>query len=343
MQKGEPLFELDTDKVTQEVEAEASGVLLRIAVPEGEVPVGGTVAFIGEQGEDVPRGERHAGRSAETAAAPSAVQARPSARRPSRRRSPSRRAERRTAAIKASPLARRIARERGIELASLRGTGPDGRIVAEDVERAGAAPARPSSAAEAPAGEVERVPLSNIRKTIARRLTEAWTVPVFQLHGVRGHDARERARRAAARARTRRPRHRDRRPDEGLRRGADAPPRGERGVHGGRDPRSTRARTSASPSRRRRGSSCRWSGAPSGSRSREIAAGPRRPRRPRAGEQAARRRPRGRHVHDLEPRHVRASRVHRRAQPAAGRDRRGRRDRGAAVVRAAASSSSGRC
>ena len=52
--KGEPLFELDTDKVTQEVEAEASGVLLRIAVAEGEVPVGQTVAFIGEAGEDVP-------------------------------------------------------------------------------------------------------------------------------------------------------------------------------------------------------------------------------------------------------------------------------------------------
>ncbi|HKC77647.1 MAG TPA: biotin/lipoyl-containing protein, partial [Gaiellaceae bacterium] len=52
--KGEPLFELDTDKVTQEVEAEANGVLLKIAVSEGEVPVGQTVAFIGAEGEDVP-------------------------------------------------------------------------------------------------------------------------------------------------------------------------------------------------------------------------------------------------------------------------------------------------
>ena len=52
--KGEPLFELDTDKVTQEVEAETDGVLLKIAVAEGEVPVGQTVAFIGEQGETVP-------------------------------------------------------------------------------------------------------------------------------------------------------------------------------------------------------------------------------------------------------------------------------------------------
>src|SRR3954462_7312128 len=51
--KGEPLYELDTEKVTQEVEAEASGVLLKIAVAEGEVDVGRTVAVIGEQGEDV--------------------------------------------------------------------------------------------------------------------------------------------------------------------------------------------------------------------------------------------------------------------------------------------------
>src|SRR5436305_11042265 len=54
VEKGEPLFELDTDKVTQEVEAEAAGVLLKIAVAEGEVPVGQTVAFIGAEGEDVP-------------------------------------------------------------------------------------------------------------------------------------------------------------------------------------------------------------------------------------------------------------------------------------------------
>src|ERR671938_132717 len=53
VEKGEPLYELDTEKVTQEVEADASGVLLKIAVAEGEVPVGQTIAVIGEQGEDV--------------------------------------------------------------------------------------------------------------------------------------------------------------------------------------------------------------------------------------------------------------------------------------------------
>jgi pyruvate dehydrogenase E2 component (dihydrolipoamide acetyltransferase) len=85
--------------------------------------------------------------------------------------------------VKASPLARRIARERGIELAALTGTGPDGRIIAEDVEKAQAAPAAAPApaAAEAPAGEVEVVELTSVRKTIARRLTAAWEAPVFQL------------------------------------------------------------------------------------------------------------------------------------------------------------------
>jgi pyruvate dehydrogenase E2 component (dihydrolipoamide acetyltransferase) len=176
VEKGEPLFELDTDKVTQEVEAETAGVLLKIAVSEGEVPVGQTVAFIGAEGEDVP----------EVAAA--APQEEP---KPSRPQSAPATVEVREEAavasgngrIKASPLARRMARERGIELSGIRGTGPDGRIVAEDIERAEAGrPAAPAAApARMPAGEVERVPLSNVRKTIARRLTEAWQIPVFQL------------------------------------------------------------------------------------------------------------------------------------------------------------------
>src|SRR6266700_7319753 len=51
--KGEPLFEIDTDKVTQEVESDYEGVLLRIALPEGEAPVGQTIAWIGKEGEEV--------------------------------------------------------------------------------------------------------------------------------------------------------------------------------------------------------------------------------------------------------------------------------------------------
>src|SRR4051794_38245832 len=175
VEKGEPLFELDTDKVTQEVEADAAGVLLKIAVAEGEVPVGQTVAFIGTEGEDVP----------EVAAAEAPKE-------PDPQREPEAEPEQRTieqpaattnGRVKASPLARRLARERGIDLAAIHGTGPEGRIVAEDVERAEAGgPAGPAPVPAPPtSGDVERVPLSNVRKTIARRLTEAWQIPVFQL------------------------------------------------------------------------------------------------------------------------------------------------------------------
>jgi pyruvate dehydrogenase E2 component (dihydrolipoamide acetyltransferase) len=81
--------------------------------------------------------------------------------------------------VKASPLARRIARERGVELKAVTGTGPDGRIIAEDVEKAAAARKAPATAVEESAVEV--VELTSIRKTIARRLTAAWEAPVFQL------------------------------------------------------------------------------------------------------------------------------------------------------------------
>ena len=157
VEKGEPLYELDTDKVTQEVEAEASGVLLKIAVAEGEV-----------DGRHDDRRDRRAGRGgpgrgrhrAERGAA-EAPRKRGRARAARAEHGPPEAGSRRRAAagarrhaggrVKASPLARRIARERGIDLASLRGTGPEGRIVAEDVERAAAAPAaqRPARGARA--------------------------------------------------------------------------------------------------------------------------------------------------------------------------------------------------
>ena len=188
VEKGDPLYEVDTEKVTQEVEAEVGGVLLRIAVAEGEVPVGATLAWIGEPGEELaaaaPAPEREeaplavAGR--ELAAAAQALQRPPLDARGER--------------AKASPLARRIARERGLDLAGLTGTGPEGRIVAEDVERAvvGGAPAAapapaletepaPAPAAAAPPAEVEVEQLTSIRKTIARRLTAALEAPAFQI------------------------------------------------------------------------------------------------------------------------------------------------------------------
>ncbi|MEX0673415.1 MAG: dihydrolipoamide acetyltransferase family protein [Gaiellaceae bacterium] len=171
VEKGEALYELDTEKVTQEVEAEASGVVLKILAAEGEeVEVGKAVVVIGEEGEQVEAPKEEPKQEAKQEA-----QREPEPEPPAERvETPQARTDGR---VKASPLARRIARERGIDLARLRGTGPEGRIVAEDVERAKVAPA----AAPAVPGEVERVELTRIRRTIARRLTEAWTIPVFQL------------------------------------------------------------------------------------------------------------------------------------------------------------------
>jgi pyruvate dehydrogenase E2 component (dihydrolipoamide acetyltransferase) len=170
--KGEPLFEVDTDKVTQEVESDFEGVLLKIVLPSGEAPVGQTIAYIGKEGEKV------AAPAPETPPAPKVETPEPRSAEPNLVPESPAPSTSNGGRIKASPLARRIARERGIDLAALTGTGPEGRIIAEDVERGAKASPVPAAA---PTGEIERIPLTNIRKTIARRLTAAWQAPVFQL------------------------------------------------------------------------------------------------------------------------------------------------------------------
>ncbi|HYY76007.1 MAG TPA: dihydrolipoamide acetyltransferase family protein [Gaiellaceae bacterium] len=197
VEKGDPLYELDTEKVTQEVEADFSGTLLKIMAGEGEeIEVGKPVAVIGEEGEDVSAesddsAEGEAEDPTEVAEDEEAEEGEPAPKREEERErgresdEPVPRpevAEQRQdgGRVKASPLARRIARERGIDLSGLHGTGPEGRIVAEDVERAGAAPAAMGAPAAAPA-EAESIPLTGIRKTIARRMTEAWEAPAFQI------------------------------------------------------------------------------------------------------------------------------------------------------------------
>jgi len=185
VEKGEPLYELDTDKVTQEVEADASGVLLKILAGEGEeIEVGKRIAVIGEEGEEVAADEAAVEVDEDEQEEGSPAPAREEERERGREAAKEEAEEQQETArangrIKASPLARRIARERGIDLASLSGTGPEGRIVAEDVERAAAAPAHATVGA-APL-EAEVVPLTSLRKTIARRLTEAWQAPAFQI------------------------------------------------------------------------------------------------------------------------------------------------------------------
>jgi pyruvate dehydrogenase E2 component (dihydrolipoamide acetyltransferase) len=200
--KGEPLYELDTDKVTQEVEAESDGVLLKIVIADGEVDVGTTVGIIGAQDEDVSallagaqggNGDAPAPVETPEAAEPEATQAAAAEQAPSDTASQAQEApvaEEEPAApparaegepVKASPLARRIARERGVDIAQISGTGPEGRVIAEDVEKAAAQPAAPAGAAHAEPAEAEIVELTKTRNTIARRLTEAWQAPVFQL------------------------------------------------------------------------------------------------------------------------------------------------------------------
>ncbi|CAN5206921.1 pyruvate dehydrogenase complex dihydrolipoamide acetyltransferase [soil metagenome] len=219
VEKGEPLYELDTEKVTQEVESDASGVVLKILAGEGEeIEVGKPVAVIGEDGEEVssesddyaetkppdddatspePK-EEDDGAAREVAEdepkeegdpAPAREEERERGREASadadgkpgktEETEPVEQPEGGERRVKASPLARRLAKERGLELSGLKGTGPEGRIVAEDVERAAA---QPGWAAQAPASaEVEVVQLSSMRKTIARRMTEAWETPHFQI------------------------------------------------------------------------------------------------------------------------------------------------------------------
>ncbi len=189
VKKREPLYELDTDKVTQEVEAEVDGVLLKIVIAEGEVEVGTTVGVIGKEGEEFKLEPVTAPALSPTATAPAAPPSGKETQGETGGVAPSEPSvsEIQTDStgvngrVKASPLARRIARERGIDLANVTGTGPDGRVIAEDVETLAAAPAQAAAPIAAPSGEIEVVQLTATRKTIARRLTEAWTAPVFQL------------------------------------------------------------------------------------------------------------------------------------------------------------------
>jgi pyruvate dehydrogenase E2 component (dihydrolipoamide acetyltransferase) len=180
VQKGDPLYELDTEKVTQEVEADSGGVLLRILANEGEeIEVGKAIAVIGEAGEDISAesdvsAEPARERDDERERVRESDEPAPEPQVPERQLNGGR--------VKASPLARRIAKERGIDLTQIRGTGPEGRIVAEDVERAGVAPQKGVTATPAAApGEIEVVKLNQMRKTIARRMTEAWEAPAFQI------------------------------------------------------------------------------------------------------------------------------------------------------------------
>ncbi|WP_066797157.1 pyruvate dehydrogenase complex dihydrolipoamide acetyltransferase [Sphingomonas soli] len=200
VKSGDLLAEIETDKATMEFEAVDEGVIAKITVPEGtdNVKVGTVIAVMaGEGGEEAPA-PAPAPAKAEAAPAPTAKVETPTPAAPAPAAAPKAAGER----IKASPLAKRIAAEKGFDLSSVTGSGPNGRIVKADLEGAmpGAAPAAkaeasapaPAAAAAAPVEAKavwydETIPheeekLSNIRKTIARRLTESkQTIPHIYL------------------------------------------------------------------------------------------------------------------------------------------------------------------
>ena len=202
VKSGDLMAEIETDKATMEFEAVDEGVIGKILVAEGtdNVKVGTVIAVLNGEGEEAPAAAPAAKAEPEAKAAPAPVAAPTAA--PAPTATPAAEGDR----VKASPLARRIAEAKGVDLSALSGSGPNGRIVKADVEGAtpGAAPAKAEAApapavaapvasapaAPAPAPKPAAIPdiphsaekLSNVRKTIARRLTESkQTVPHIYL------------------------------------------------------------------------------------------------------------------------------------------------------------------
>jgi pyruvate dehydrogenase E2 component (dihydrolipoamide acetyltransferase) len=193
---GDLLAEIETDKATMEFEAVDEGVIAKILVSEGSegVKVGTVIAIIAEEGEDVATVAAGGGETAPKAeAAPAKAEAEAPAAAPKAAAASAAAAAPAEGRVKASPLARRLAQDKGIDLAAVTGSGPNGRIVKGDLDgaKAGtakptaapvAAPAEKAPAAPAPAAPTgaqdfgiphEVVKLSGMRKTIARRLTES--------------------------------------------------------------------------------------------------------------------------------------------------------------------------
>jgi pyruvate dehydrogenase E2 component (dihydrolipoamide acetyltransferase) len=200
---GEVLAEIETDKATMEWESTEDGILKEIYVEEGgKVNVGDRIAFIGGEGEEAEGAEGEEDKEEKEEAAPAeAKEATPEPKVPDRKApakaKPAPKAEKPPAGgrIKASPLAKKIAAEKGVDLTNLKGTGPGGRIVEKDVEAAAAAgaspvpaekPAAPKAKAPAPeisAGETARISLTGMRKVIAERLVSSLgPVPHFYLN-----------------------------------------------------------------------------------------------------------------------------------------------------------------
>jgi len=212
VKSGDVIAEIETDKATMEVEAVDEGTIAKILVPEGtqDVPVNDVIAVLAGDGEDVKLAGAGAAsappKAAQAAQAPAVAKPAPT---PAPAVAPAAKAPAPAAApepqtngharVFSSPLARRLAKESGIELARIAGSGPHGRVVARDVEEAKSgkglkAPAPAGAPSIAPSmsdqqiralfedGSYEVVPHDGMRRTIAQRLTAAMqTVPHFYL------------------------------------------------------------------------------------------------------------------------------------------------------------------
>jgi pyruvate dehydrogenase E2 component (dihydrolipoamide acetyltransferase) len=187
---GDILAEIETDKATMEFEAVDEGTIARILVAEGTdgVKVGQPIAILAGEGEDVSEAAEPEAKvkKEEAPKAESGKKPEPEEKPELEEKPEPKRESKSGERIKASPLARRIAEDRGIDLSSIDGSGPGGRIVKADIEKAPAETAAPATKPAAPVdpGEIphETVKLSNMRKTIARRLTEAkQTIPHIYL------------------------------------------------------------------------------------------------------------------------------------------------------------------
>ncbi len=213
VESGDILAEVETDKATMELEAYEDGTLLYIGVEEGDaVPVDAVIAVIGEKGADYKKllqaHEANASGEEEASASDDAPKATAEKRDTVAQPSDSAAAETGSSSdddsrIKASPLARKMAEEKGFKLSSIKGSGPEGRIVKKDVEehkpsaqsqqaaQGGATAQAPGKEAAAPAYTIPQVvgeeryedkKVSQMRKTIAKRLAESkFTAPHFYL------------------------------------------------------------------------------------------------------------------------------------------------------------------
>ena len=187
VEAGDVLAEIETDKATMEMEAFDDGILHKhLLAAGGKAAVGAKIGLLLQKGEAPPADGMTIPDSPKTVAAKADTIAEPAAAKASAHAASAPSASGTGARVKASPLAKKVAKEKGVELSALSGSGPGGRIVAQDVQGAqpGAKAAASAAIASTPAGAGDqRIPLSGMRRVIAERLLASkTTIPHFYLN-----------------------------------------------------------------------------------------------------------------------------------------------------------------